>query len=73
MAAGLRDLLTHLYPRLPFHLLVLNRHPDGDRPWHLDGVTNMHLRQPDPWVWLGDDAAWDSALRRLGVGGPPAL
>lgn len=50
----------------PFHLLALRSDvPEVD--WQMPSVTNRFLRQPRPYDWKGDDAAWDDLF---GVGAP---
>ncbi|HZF85946.1 MAG TPA: DUF1796 family putative cysteine peptidase [Burkholderiaceae bacterium] len=43
----------------PSHLLAL-RSDIEEAPWRLPGISNRFLRQPEPYVWTGDDAAWDA-------------
>ncbi|CAN5715132.1 hypothetical protein BH11PSE13_BH11PSE13_11000 [soil metagenome] len=46
-----------------FHLLALRS--DVQEPdWLLPDVSNRFLRQPDPYAWTGDDAAWDAHFGR---------
>lgn len=59
----LADALRRRRERRPFHLLALRsdlQEPD----WSLPNVSNRFLRQPEPYVWTGDDAAWDSHFGR---------
>ncbi|MDB5829828.1 MAG: putative papain-like cysteine peptidase [Variovorax sp.] len=47
----------------PFHLLALRS--DLQEPgWLLPDVSNRFLRQPEPYAWTGDDAAWDAHFGR---------
>lgn len=49
----------------PWHLLAL-RSDVEEAPWRRPGISNRFLRQPEPYAWTGDDAAWDALFE----GGP---
>lgn len=61
-ATRLRDLIAAKAPRLTFTLLYLTE--EEDAPWNEPGILNEYLRQPEPYVWTGDNAAWDHVLGR---------
>lgn len=43
----------------PSHLLAL-RSDVEEAPWQLPGISNRFMRQPEPYAWTGEDAAWDA-------------
>ncbi|MGD9946064.1 MAG: DUF1796 family putative cysteine peptidase [Burkholderiaceae bacterium] len=50
----------------PFTLLALRS--DAQEPdWQLPEVRNRFLRQPEPYVWTGDDRAWDALFGEFGI------
>ncbi len=59
-AVRLRDTIAARAPHLCFSLLYLTE-TEGD-DWGEHGIMNLHLRQPEPYVWTGDDAAWEQVL-----------
>lgn len=61
-ARRLRDALAAQAPRLRFDLLYLTGEPADDEPWGEHGIINRFLTQPVPYVWTGDDSAWDRLL-----------
>ncbi|MES2529845.1 MAG: DUF1796 family putative cysteine peptidase [Pseudomonadota bacterium] len=63
--APLAEALRQQRAGRPFHLLAL-RSDAAEPDWRLPDVSNRFLRQPAPYVWTGDDAAWDG---HFGVGG----
>ncbi|MEZ5955774.1 MAG: DUF1796 family putative cysteine peptidase [Hyphomonadaceae bacterium] len=60
-AVRLRDAIAAKAPRLAFSLLYLTANQDD--AWDEDGIANVFLRQPEPYVWTGDDVAWEQILR----------
>jgi hypothetical protein len=61
-AIRIRNALRQRAPRLPFRLLYLCPDPSDDEAWGEHDIINRHLIQPDPYVWTGDDAAWERLL-----------
>lgn len=62
--APIAEALRRARGRRPFRLLALRS--DLEEPdWQMPDVTNRFLRQPVPYDWTGDDAAWDALF---GVG-----
>lgn len=59
-AVRLRDTIAAQAPRLIFSLLYLTETEDDD--WGEDGIVNLRLRQQEPYVWTGDNAAWEQVL-----------
>lgn len=69
-AVRLRDTLAGKAPHLSFRLLYLTA--AHEPAWDEAGILNLQLRQPDPYVWTGDDAAWDDVLSRALAQAPVA-
>jgi len=68
-ALRLRDLLSEKAPQLPFDLLCLTENEQSD--WGAARIVNQRLPQPEPYVWTGDDAAWERILGAVGaIAGP---
>lgn len=63
LAATLRMLCKHKN----FTLLVLDGAEEAKEDWCIDNVKNMHLKQPNPYVWKGDAAAWREVLSAVGL------
>ncbi|MCX7356744.1 MAG: DUF1796 family putative cysteine peptidase [Alphaproteobacteria bacterium] len=59
-AIRLRDTIALKAPHLCFDLLYLSATHDED--WREERIVNVFLRQPEPYVWTGDDAAWEQVL-----------
>lgn len=59
-AMRLRDTIAAKAPRLQFSLLYLTATDEAD--WGEPGIVNRRLNQPAPYVWTGDDAAWQTLL-----------
>jgi hypothetical protein len=59
-AVRLRDKIAAKAPKLRFLLLYLTE--DEVAPWNEAGILNLRLLQPEPYVWTGDDAAWEDVL-----------
>lgn len=59
-AIRLRDAIAAKAPHLTFSLLYFTETDEND--WGENGIVNLRLRQPEPYVWTGDDAAWERAL-----------
>lgn len=59
-AVRLRDTIAGEAPNLRFSLLYLTAHNGVD--WGEEGIVNLFLRQPEPYVWTGDDEAWEQAF-----------
>ncbi len=68
MQAVLLDQLLHTrYPQLSYTILAVDNTEEMKRDWGLQRVKNVYLRQTEPWVWWGDDAAWKEVLRHYSV------
>lgn len=59
-AVRLRDTIAVKAPRLRFSLLYLTATDEPD--WGERGIMNRRLLQPSPYVWTGDDEAWEALL-----------
>ncbi|MBL8548215.1 MAG: hypothetical protein JNL81_17265 [Hyphomonadaceae bacterium] len=59
-ATRLRDTIAAKAPRLRFSLLYLTATDEPD--WGEAGIINRRLTQPNPYVWTGDDLAWETLL-----------
>ncbi len=64
-ATRLRDTIAAKAPRLRFSLLYLTATDEAD--WGEPSIINRRLNQPDPYVWTGDDAAWEMLLNEAGA------
>lgn len=62
-ALRLRDAIAAKAPHLHFSLLYLTATEAAD--WGEDGIVNVFLRQPEPYVWTGDDAAWEQVFQKV--------
>jgi hypothetical protein len=63
-AERLRDAIAGRAPRLRFTILYLTDDPADEIAWGTAGIINRHLKQPEPYTWEGDDAAWEALLRQ---------
>jgi hypothetical protein len=70
-AERLRDAIAGRAPRLRFTILYLTDDPADEVGWGMAGIVNRHLKQPEPYAWEGDDAAWEALLRQA-LAVPPA-
>lgn len=61
-AIRLRDTIALKAPHLSFSLLYLSAAHEED--WREEGIMNSFLRQPEPYVWTGDDAVWERLLEQ---------
>jgi hypothetical protein len=52
------EVLKSLFPTKTFTLLALDSTDEIKEDWDIEGVKNIFLHQPDPYVWTGDDQAW---------------
>lgn len=67
-AVSLHSLLQKtLGPQKSFLLVALDDSDEIKADWHLEGVKNFYLRQLEPYVWKGDDAAWREIFTALGL------
>ncbi len=57
-AVELRTLLFAMRQGRPFLLVVVGGMHEMLFNWHLEGVRNYYLRQPQPYSWKGDSEAW---------------
>jgi hypothetical protein len=61
-AIRLRDTIAAKAPHLTFSLLYLTEADEDD--WGEDRIVNRRLHQPEPYIWTGDDAAWERVLKQ---------
>jgi hypothetical protein len=61
LGARIAAAITAHYPRLEFELLCLP-HRAPPETAVVSSVTLTPMPQRAPWVWTGDDAAWDALL-----------
>jgi hypothetical protein len=66
-ASILVSLLSTLCGHSNFTLLALDGSEEAKENWGIDNVENRHLRQPLPYVWRGDDAAWEEIFSSVGL------
>jgi hypothetical protein len=50
-----------------FTLVALDGSDEIKTPWNISWVRNYFLRQPTPYSWKGDDAAWKEIFLNLGL------
>lgn len=66
LAALIKDKLV---PGKNFTLLALDSTTTSEieKPWGYPNIVNYYLRQPDPYVWQGDDQAWKEIFTNMGL------
>lgn len=64
-ARSLHETLAKRFDR-GFRLLLVSDVLIAPR-WSIPGVTAWCVRQPEPYVWTGSDAAWNDAFRAVGI------
>lgn len=64
---ALKSLLHRVCPGKPIIILALDGTEEIKENWHVEDVRNFHLRQPVPYVWKGDTAAWQEIFRTAGL------
>ena len=58
-------LIRKLYPKLEFLIVALDGSKECQEDWQIPHVRNFHLRQPEPYIWTGDDIAWKEIFEQL--------
>ena len=66
-AVQLDALLAELFPHLNYTLLMLDDTPEFMHDWGFERIKNYYLRQPDPYVWKGDNQAWREIFLACGL------
>ncbi len=68
-AVVLQNLLKHLRSGKPFILAALDGTEEMKTSWQLEDqeIQNFYLRQPAPYSWKGDNAAWKEIFVALGL------
>lgn len=66
LAALIKDKLV---PGKNFTLLALDSTTTSEieKPWGHPNIVNYYVRQPDPYVWEGDHAAWKEIFTKVGL------
>ena len=58
-------LIRKLYPQLEFLIVALDGSKECQEDWQIPHAKNFHLRQPEPYIWTGDDRAWKEIFDQL--------
>jgi len=66
-AVVLTQLFNRLYPHLEYTLLAMATTEDIKENWTLPRVKNCYLKQPEPYVWRGDNEAWKKIFTDCGL------
>jgi len=67
-AIALDELLGRLFPHLSYRLVVLSSSEESfSTDWGFDRIKNFYLRQPVPYVALGDNQAWKEIFINCGL------
>lgn len=46
-------------------LVALDGTQEIESDWQLEAVRNYYLRQPQPYIWIGDPEAWKEIFYAL--------
>lgn len=60
----IKETFSHLED---FTLVALDTNEEIKQDWTIDHVKNFYLRQPNPYVWSGDNQAWKEILDQFKI------